>query len=485
MSKLKMALALVLVIALTVGATIAGTIAYMTSDDVDINVMTTGNVKIEQHEYERVLDEEGKPVLGVEGVDFKANYGITRSYKLQPFTQNKGVYPAFYNNAEDRVKYEEFQQLWNQVGAPGSNEIFDDSVSNVIDKFVFVENTGSVDCFFRTLVALERPDTVSGKLIHLNVTTNDRYDAPLSNAVGRIEIDGVQYDLFNYTYNQVLTPGEIARPSLLQVYLDPAATNEDCAAFGDTWEILVLSQAVQANGAADYETALNKAFGAVNVNNATEWFGGQLKEPFAVVTTLGKNDTLTNADGDAIVLDKGLMIDTTDSKMGLDLGKFPLDVAYQFEPYMSAEDGKKSEYADWHADFVVKVNKDIPAFGVGLAGYYDAWCSLNSDKWVLLASDGAIKAGEEIRLVKTMSDMMNMGITVAYKDLCEYGNDGIGFLCGAVALEGQNIDGNTVEEIEPGTTLTVELRLYEATDSSESSETGNYITTGVYEYTFE
>lgn len=175
-------------------------------------------------------------------------------------------------------------------------------------------------------------------------------------------------------------------------------------------------------------------------------------------------------------------IDTTNSKMGFDLGELELDTAYQFEPYMSAEEGAKSEYADWHADFVVKVDKDIPAFGVGLAGYYDAWCSLNNDKWVMLASDAPIAAGTEIRLIEAMG---GGSITVAYSELCNYGNDGIGFLCGAVDLSGENVFGNTVEQIPAGTTITVELRLYEATDSTAASETGNYITTGVYSYTFK
>jgi len=130
---------------------------------------------------------------------------------------------------------------------------------------------------------------------------------------------------------------------------------------------------------------------------------------------------------------------------------------------------------------VVSVNKDVPAYSVGLAGYYDAWCSLNNDKWVLLASDVEIKAGTEIRLVDAMG---NGGITVAYRELCEYGNDGIGFLCGAVDLSGKMVGSETAGQLPAGTTITVELRLYEATGGSRDTETGNYITAGVYKYTF-
>ena len=174
--------------------------------------------------------------------------------------------------------------------------------------------------------------------------------------------------------------------------------------------------------------------------------------------------------------------------MGLDVGKIPLDTAYQFEPTMTAVEGAASEYADWHADFVVSVNKDIPAYGIGLAGYYDAWCSLNNDKWVMLASNAEIKAGTQLRLVEAMG---NGSITVSYKELCKYGNDGIGFLCGAVALDGYAYSGTEIDaKLEPGTTLTVELRLYETKDpadtetNTKNEETGKYITTGTYTYTF-
>ena len=45
-------LSLVLVAALA----ISGTVAYLQDDDSDVNVMTLGNVSIEQHEYERVVE---------------------------------------------------------------------------------------------------------------------------------------------------------------------------------------------------------------------------------------------------------------------------------------------------------------------------------------------------------------------------------------------------------------------------------------------
>lgn len=172
-----------------------------------------------------------------------------------------------------------------------------------------------------------------------------------------------------------------------------------------------------------------------------------------------------------------LKIDTTGSKMGADLGEIDLDCGFQFEPTMLLTDAEKSEYRYWHADFVVKADKDVPAKSMALAGYYDAWCSLNNDKWVALTAEDVIPAGTEIRLVQSMG---NGGITVNWEELCEYGNDGIGFRCGAVDLTGEN----------RGTTMTVELRIYETTKAwdadsgTANEETGEFITVGKFEHTF-
>lgn len=276
---MKKIIALLLVVALTAAVAISGTIAYLTDTASEPNTMTVGNVSIEQHEYERVVDENGNPVRGVLGEDFTEAYGITESYKLQPFTQGKPAYPAVYQNGT--LDWDEFQQLWNGVGAPGSNDLFDDSMKNVVDKFVFVENTGESDAYYRTIIAIEAPEGITSDTIHTNFNANSRFDynddmdgaqdGSESNKFF-ITINGVRYVIYVATYTEVLVPGEVSRPSLLQVYLDPMTTNEDCALFGDTWDILVLSQAVQTAGFDDADTALDTAFGDVDAENAIKWF---------------------------------------------------------------------------------------------------------------------------------------------------------------------------------------------------------------------
>ena len=192
-------------------------------------------------------------------------------------------------------------------------------------------------------------------------------------------------------------------------------------------------------------------------------------------------------------------------------GPMTLNAGYQFQPTMGRpEDAtmmepeeekghlpydpensvENSAYRYWHADFVVKADRDVPANSIVLAGYYSLFGDLVTDgKWVPMTSDTDIAAETEIRLVSALADMTNTAITVSYNDLCLYGNDGKGFQCGLAANDAIAL---------AGTTITVELRMYETpaqgacaigggcTHPGEECETGaeNYITVGTFTYTF-
>ena len=54
---MKRAIGWLLVIAMTAAIAVGGTMAYLTDTDEDVNVMTLGNVKIDQLEYERIDTE--------------------------------------------------------------------------------------------------------------------------------------------------------------------------------------------------------------------------------------------------------------------------------------------------------------------------------------------------------------------------------------------------------------------------------------------
>ncbi len=279
---------LVIALSFVLGAAIAvgGTVAYLTNQEGIKNVMTLGNVNIEQLEYERVVDDNGNWTTSTTQDRYTYYPDL-----LQVFTQNKPLYPAVYRDG--RVKWDDrngseapsgagsHQQSWAEVGASGSNQLFDDSVKNVQDKFVFVKNTGNTDAYVRTIFAFEAGtmtvrDVAEDHKLHTNI--NDNHWTAIEWVNDYVTVDGVRYVVGSVVYKGptsnptgILAPGKISYPSLLQVFLDPTTTNEDCASFGAEYDILVLSQAVQAAGFDNATEALNEAYGVVDADNAAEW----------------------------------------------------------------------------------------------------------------------------------------------------------------------------------------------------------------------
>ena len=166
----------------------------------------------------------------------------------------------------------------------------------------------------------------------------------------------------------------------------------------------------------------------------------------------------------------------------------------QFQPEHTYEEALEHPYGLYHADFVVKADKDIPAESIILPGYYAAYCDdYNNGEWVGLSSSDVIPAGTEIRLIRVLGEALGGDITVNYEDICKFGNDGTGFLCGVSAVDN---DGDDVYDAA-GATITVELRIYEVPAQGDCSEGGGckhpysscelgedkYITIGTYTYT--
>lgn len=262
---------------------IQSTLAYFASETETLSsTMEMGNVKIEQLEYERVVDQNGNWVSTGE----TDKYGYTPD-ELREVTQSRMLVPAVF--ADGAIKWDDrngstatdgtgHQQSWAQIGADGSNQLFDDSVKNVMDKFVFVKNTGKTDAYVRTWFAFEQG----------SVSAEDFSDVIMTNVNGGfwswktvatdVGIGDSKYVIKVATYlglktnpNGILDSETIARPSLLQLYMKPEATNEDAEAIDGNnngiYDVLVISQAVQADGFADAETAFSASFGEATVEN--------------------------------------------------------------------------------------------------------------------------------------------------------------------------------------------------------------------------
>ena len=171
--------------------------------------------------------------------------------------------------------------------------------------------------------------------------------------------------------------------------------------------------------------------------------------PAARVTTLAKMPVVTSA---------------TSGKT------YTLDTAYVFNTTESYEAAQENTKRYWHADFVASFDKDVDSAAIGLAGQYDTY----SADWLAFELDGmgTIAANTPVRMLEFA------GITMNYEELCLLVEQ---FQCGAFAVDAAAMEG---------TTMTVELRIFETegdpnTDSgSKNVETDEYITIGKYSYTF-
>jgi len=245
---MKKALAWLLVIAMTAALAVGGTLAYLTDTDEDVNVMTVGKVKIDQLEYERVDPETN----GDDAV-------------VQEFRDNKPLLPAV---TEDGFTWDATTGTvdWEQIGKEDyvSGIWNPEDINNEVDKMVFVKNKGDYDAYVRTVIAFEAGNYTTidefRSKVHLNLNETDWdwtwTEAPVSIGEG-------SYFVATATYNKVLAPGALTEISLSQIALDPSATNADVAGFGDTYQVLVQSQAVQADGFDNPNSALNEAFGTI------------------------------------------------------------------------------------------------------------------------------------------------------------------------------------------------------------------------------
>lgn len=284
--KLNRKLVMVAALVLSVAMATTGTLAYLSDSDADVNVMTLGNVKIEQHEYERALTADGEYET--------TTIGDNTSYVLQTFSQGKPMLPVIVNPGSGVAGsgWDTTRVNMTQVDSYGSMQVF--QTPNAVDKFVTVENTGKSDAYVRTLVAVEIGDGSAALLgiSHRGTEEENDFSDPwkLKKAIATIERNGTKYVVHEFVYhgaqlsngemrheNGVLPAGDTTYPSLCQVYLRAEATNEDCEALdgndNGVLDVIVLSQAVQAAGFENAQAALDAAFGKTS-EKVAEWFNG-------------------------------------------------------------------------------------------------------------------------------------------------------------------------------------------------------------------
>ena len=263
---MKKVIAWLLVLSLTAAISIGATLAYLTDTDEDVNVMTLGKVKIDQLEYERV---------DVESKDEDA--------EVRKFRDDKPMYPAVIDKEKFNWTAGDSYVDWEQIGKEDyTSSIWNpEQINNEVDKMVFVKNKGTYDAYVRTVFAFEAGQYENLdeflKAVHMNRNETDWSWDWNTTPVAIPNKDGTvttNYFIATATYNQAVQPGELTEISLAQLALDPAVTNEDLKAFGDTYQVLVKSQAIQADGFENellskqelIKSALDEGFGAVENN---------------------------------------------------------------------------------------------------------------------------------------------------------------------------------------------------------------------------
>ena len=244
----KKIIALSITAVLIISAVVGGTFAYLTDKDYAENVMVLGNVDIIQNEYEH--DASGA---------------------LVSFTQNKPLYPYVGNLS------------WGNTDAENNGAYREFGMQNVVDKYVTVKNTGKSPAYVRTFIALEMGDFSVQEFqsvgIAINAATGSEFKFPgtwVWEYDYEVVIDGHRYWVGSAVHQDPVAVGEETIPSLLQVYLAKDATNETVERLdGDNdgkYDIIALSQAVQTQGFASAEDALDTAFGDVTAANLEAWF---------------------------------------------------------------------------------------------------------------------------------------------------------------------------------------------------------------------
>jgi predicted ribosomally synthesized peptide with SipW-like signal peptide len=189
---MKKFLAWLLVLTMTSALAVGGTLAYLTDTDEDVNVMTVGQVKIDQLEYER----ENPETNGDDAV-------------VQEFHDNKPLYPAV---TDEDFNWETNSNVdWAQIGKDGyTSGIWDpEKINNEQDKMVFVKNKGDFDAYVRSVFAFEANGYTLDQfkaMFHLNINETDWTWAWEETPVAIPGEDGVttNYIIATATYNKAL-----------------------------------------------------------------------------------------------------------------------------------------------------------------------------------------------------------------------------------------------------------------------------------------
>ncbi len=223
-----------LALVLTIVAAVGTSLAYFTDTENAENVMIVGNVKITQDET---------------------------------FNGTVKLIPAVYQDSEIATAYT-------------------NTIANEVTSTYTVTNTGTISVYARTIVAFQNNTADVASKVHL-VYNTDADAVTMEEIANDVTIGGVKYRVVAFTYKVALAAGETSPISLKKFYLDKLTTQEDMAGIAivdnqtnnDNYTVYALSQAVQADGFASADAALDEAFGDITTSDEAKvagWFASLL-----------------------------------------------------------------------------------------------------------------------------------------------------------------------------------------------------------------
>lgn len=228
----KKILAMCLCVAMLAIAIVGGTLAYFTDTDAETNVFTTGNVDIDLIE---TFDAENAKLMP--GIDIKKEVTVQNTGSENAYVRVHIAYPSILDSgSEDKPEFAAYNNTlhWNFTAA----SVQEGQWSQLTNK-----------------------DAVGSNANYPNWPGNGgEYN------FYRTTMDGIEYNVYVYTYETVLTAGQTtATPAINKVYLDAAVTNEQMTGIltelKNEIKILVFAEGGQAAGFTDAYTALNTQFG--------------------------------------------------------------------------------------------------------------------------------------------------------------------------------------------------------------------------------
>ena len=197
---------------------VTGSIAYFTDSITVQNEVQSGTLHIEQFEFERVTGEDG-------------------NVTLQKFTQNQAIYPsvgtASHSATANSYEFSTTTKEGKPYAGTLSAKLMSDSLRGFVDKIVAVKNTGNLNVYVRTYVAVPtafvKDDAVA---VHLDWNQDNWIETekpiwivaaePIQDiiTVADHQIFDVPYTIYYATCTVDVAPGEVSHPGLLGFYLD-------------------------------------------------------------------------------------------------------------------------------------------------------------------------------------------------------------------------------------------------------------------------